>query len=103
MSAKEPRFRSVGRVIGRMAYDRDLTGSYVLADYLRKWAQETGYEGRVPARNTVSEYITGKVYPSADFIHLFAMAVKLTQAEKQELAWVHTYPFWVIAAREPAA
>ena len=55
-------YSRLGKVMDRLARERDIRGPYRLADYLRDWARRTGYEGKVPARNTVSDYFRGKAF-----------------------------------------
>ncbi len=84
-------YSRLGKMMDRLARERDIRGPYVLADYLSSWAEESGWEGKVPARGTVSDYFRGKAYPHRNIIDLFTEALDLSARGQQELAWVYTF------------
>lgn len=85
--------RIIGKALRRFAFERDLEGPYVAADYIIQWAEDSEWEGPVPHRTTIADYFRGKAFASREFVALFTAALGLTAAEERELAHVYTYPF----------
>jgi hypothetical protein len=92
-SGKNEAQRIIGKALRRFAFERDLEGPYVIADYVIAWAKENEWDGPVAHRSTIADYFRGKAFPSRDFIALFTVALELTASEESELARVFTYPF----------
>jgi hypothetical protein len=89
---KEER-RIISKALRRLAFERDLEGSYIIADHVIGWAKQNGWDGPVPHRGTIADYLRGKAFPSREFIALFTEALQLTEIEEHDLAYTFTYPF----------
>lgn len=85
--------RVIGKELRRIAFEHDIEGPYVIADYVIDWAKHNQWSGPVPHRSTIADYLRGKVFPSREFIDLFTQALELSAREERELAWVNTFPF----------
>lgn len=89
--------RIIGREMRRLAFERELEGPYVAADYVIAWAKENDWSGPVHSRSTMADYFRGKVFPNRDFVNLFTEAMGLNANEQRQLSWTFTYPFPVAA------
>ena len=83
----------IGKALRRYAFERDIEGPYIIADYIIAWARENNWPGPVAHRTTIADYFRGKAFASREFIALFTEAFGLSAAEERELAFVYTYPF----------
>lgn len=85
--------RIIGRAMLRIAFDHDLDGPYIAADYIIDWAEKNDAPYKIPSRSTIADYFRGKAFPNREFVALFTDALELTQAEQRELSRVFTFPF----------
>lgn len=83
----------IGKEMRRIAFEHDIEGPYIIADYVIEWAERNGWPHKLPHRSTIADYLRGKGFPNRQFIDLFTKALELSDAEERDLAWVNTFPF----------
>ena len=78
-------YSPLGKLIDRLARERDVRGPLALTEFVR---QRTG-EG--PSRSAWSQFLFGDIKPTAKTMTLFVIAFELTEEERVELALVYTF------------
>ena len=64
------KYTPVARVMGRIAWERGIdAGPYYIADHMKEWAEENGWDGRVPARSTFADYFRGAAKMPSDVMN----------------------------------